>query len=344
MLRSGVVIDSRYQNHLTGAGHPERPSRIAALLGLVEDCVRAGLQRIDPRAATVEELALVHSEAHIARVAGTASRPASAFDADTPASSDSHETALLAAGGLLALLEAIIEGEVDNGFAMVRPPGHHAEADRAMGFCLFNNVAVGARHLCERHGLQRVLVMDWDVHHGNGTQHSFAADPGVLYLSTHQYPWYPGTGAVHEAGTAEGEGFTVNLPLPAGCGDEEYFELFETVIDPICRQFSPQFVLVSAGFDGHLQDPMASMSLSTESFGLMARSLLRLAADSCDGRWAAVLEGGYDLEALGASVLRVLDEMDGERLAEPIPGGTGSGELANRMWSVQRRYWSEPGG
>jgi acetoin utilization deacetylase AcuC-like enzyme len=295
MLRTGLVIDPRYQNHLTGAGHPERPSRIAALLNLVEDYGREELQRIEPRAATVEELALVHSEAHIARVAATASRPASAFDADTPVSADSHETALLAAGGLLALLDAIIEN----------------------------------------------VVMDWDVHHGNGTQHSFAADPGVLYLSTHQYPWYPGTGAANEVGTAEGEGFTVNLPLPPGCGDGDYLELFETVIDPICRQFSPEFVLVSAGFDGHLQDPMAGMSLSTESFGLMARSLLRLAADSCDGRWAAVLEGGYDLEALGASVLRVLDEMGGERLAEPIPDRQGSGELADRMWSVQRRYWSE---
>jgi len=341
MLRTGIVVDARYQDHYTGRNHPERPARIGTLLTLVEEYQRPGVKRFAPRVATPEELALIHDPAHIGLVAATAKKNHFAFDADTPVSGQSYPTALLATGGLLTLLEAIMTREVDNGFAFVRPPGHHAERNRAMGFCLFNSVAIGAQYLREKFGLRRVLVMDWDVHHGNGTQHSFYDDPGVLYVSTHQYPYYPGTGAAEEAGRGQGEGYTVNLPIPAGWGDAEYQELFQGVIDPICRQFDPEFVLISAGFDAHRRDPLGGMEVTEEGFGMMARVLLRLARDHAQGRCAAILEGGYDLEGLQQSVLRVLDEMSGDKLLQPLAALAPRG-LLPRVRDVQRQHWELP--
>jgi acetoin utilization deacetylase AcuC-like enzyme len=339
MLRTAVVIDERYEEHETGHGHPERAERVAVLRNLIDSPDRAGLIRVEPRPAAPDELALVHTEEHLKRVAGTAGAGPQALDADTPVSSRSYETALLASGGLLALVDSILAGEADNGFALVRPPGHHAEADRAMGFCLFNSVAIAARSLQERFGLDRVLIVDWDVHHGNGTQHSFADDPGVLYVSTHQHPFYPGTGAIDEVGAGDGESFTLNVPMPAGCGDSEYLDAFVRVIDPVCRQFEPQFVLVSAGFDAHLRDPLASMRVSEEGFGCLARVLLRIAAEHAGGRFAAVLEGGYDLDALSGSVARVLDEMKGERMDEALPAITADCPAVPRVAQVHGRYW-----
>jgi acetoin utilization deacetylase AcuC-like enzyme len=340
MRRTGVVIDRRYQDHQTGPGHPERPERIATLLRIIEGADRRHLHPLEPRSASRGELAMIHDPAHIDRVAATASQPSSAFDADTPVSSDSYRTALLAVGGLLTLIDAIIGDEVDNGFAMVRPPGHHAEADRAMGFCLFNNVAIAAEYLRRRHGLERVLIVDWDVHHGNGTQHSFAYEENVLYLSTHQWPYYPGTGAANEVGRGAGEGTTVNLPLPAGCGDAEYLHLFEHVVDPICRQFQPEFVLISAGFDAHLLDPLAGMQVTEQGFALMARTLLRIAADCARGRCAAVLEGGYSQQALAESVIAVLNEMTEDGPPASFPTASSAEKLVEWIVSIQGRYWN----
>ncbi|OFV87835.1 MAG: histone deacetylase, partial [Acidobacteria bacterium RBG_16_68_9] len=212
MACTGFVLDPRYMEHDTGRGHPERPERIAVLADVIPRL--PDLRRVEPRLATPEELTLVHDEGHLARVARTRDLASYAFDPDTRASPRSFEAACLATGGCLALIDEVMAGRLRNGFAFVRPPGHHAERDRAMGFCLFNNVAVGAAHLLRQYGLQRVLVMDWDVHHGNGTQHMFERDPGVLYVSTHQYPFYPGTGALDEVGDGDGTGFTVNLPFP----------------------------------------------------------------------------------------------------------------------------------
>ena len=240
------------------------PERIAVLAEAFSG--QPGLQRIEPRAASPEEITLVHEEAHFAEVARTRDLPSYSFDADTPASSRSFETALLAAGGLLTLLDEVMSGRLRNGFAFVRPPGHHAERDRAMGFCLFNNVAVGAAYLRQKHRLGRVLIVDWDVHHGNGTQHMFEDDPHVLYVSTHQYPFYPGTGAADEVGLGDGEGFTVNLPLPAGFGNAEYVEAFQTVVEPIVEQYEPEFILISAGFDPHARDPLAGMRVTEAGF------------------------------------------------------------------------------
>ncbi len=341
LLRTGIVVDARYQEHDTGRNHPERPDRIATLVDSFAQYHRAGLQRFDPRLATPAEIALVHDTSHVDRVAATAQQNRFAFDADTPVSAQSYRTALLATGGLLTLLEAIMTQDIDNGFALVRPPGHHAERDRAMGFCLFNSVAIGAQYLRDRFGLNRILVMDWDVHHGNGTQHSFYDDPGVLYVSTHQYPYYPGTGALNEVGKGQGEGYTINLPLSSGCGDAEYQELFTDVIAPICRQFNPEFVLISAGFDAHSRDPLGGMEVTEAGFGAMARVLLQIAQDHAHGRCAAILEGGYDLEGLQKSVRCVLDEMAGGQLAASLPSYPSPG-LASTAWKVQGRYWESP--
>ncbi|HQN96484.1 MAG TPA: histone deacetylase [Thermoanaerobaculales bacterium] len=339
MLRTGIVIDRRYEAHEPGAGHPERPERIAALRAALDGCERGGLLRVEPRAATTEELALVHDPGYLDQVAASAAHQRFAFDGDTWVSSASHHTARLAAGGVLALVDAVMAGEVDNGFACVRPPGHHAEADRAMGFCLFNNVAVAACHLQRRHGLDRVMIVDWDVHHGNGTQHTFDDDPAVLFLSLHQHPFFPGTGGVREVGRGRGEGATVNLPLPAGCGDAEYLRLFESVVDPVCRRFAPQFVLVSAGFDAHRDDPLAGMRMTEQGFGAICRLLLRATAEVAGHRCVAVLEGGYELRALTASVLRVVDELGGERLTEALPSPPADSRVVDPLIAAHRERW-----
>ena len=339
MADTGVVIDPRYLQHDTGAGHPERPERIGALLPLVN---RAAAQctAIPARHASGDELALVHDGAYVEQVAATQYKPGFAFDADTPTCERSYEVARLAAGGFLALLDAVMARQVHNGFAFVRPPGHHAERHRAMGFCLFNNVAVGAEYLRNRHGLERILIVDWDLHHGNGTQHMFESDPGVLYVSSHQYPYYPGTGALDEVGRGNGEGYTVNLAFPAGFGDAEYLDAFARIVAPIAHQYAPQFVLISAGFDAHARDPLGGMEVSEAGFKALTRLLLDIARHHADGRCAAILEGGYDLTAIRNSASEVLTELQGERdsLSGPaVPSRAGG--LIERIRKVQGRYW-----
>ena len=341
-MRTALVLDRRYEAHDPGPGHPESPQRIRAIGDALASYRRDGLVELEPRPASADDLALNHGAEHIERVGATAGVPYFAFDADTPTSARSYETARLAAGGYLALLDAIMAGEADNGFALVRPPGHHAEANRAMGFCLFNNVAIGARHLRARHGLGRVLIVDWDVHHGNGTQRSFYDDPTVLYASTHQYPFYPGTGAATEVGSAAGAGRTVNVPFPAGCGDDEFVAAFTDLIVPIAAQFRPEFVLISAGFDAHRRDPLAAMQMTEAGYRALTRAVMQVARDHAGGKVAAILEGGYDLRALGASVTAVLDELEGRTLDTPIatpqphPGVLAAAVIA------QREYWDVP--
>jgi acetoin utilization deacetylase AcuC-like enzyme len=338
MSETGIVLDPRYMEHDTGYGHPERPERIGVLLRSILE--RSGVRRLEPRHATPEDLLLVHDEGHYAKVARTQDLASYAFDADTPASARSFETACLAAGGLLSLVDEVMSGRLRNGFAFVRPPGHHAERGRAMGFCLFNNVAVAAAHLRRRHGVRRVLVMDWDVHHGNGTQHAFEREPGVLYASTHRYPFYPGTGAADEVGDADGRGFTVNVPLPGGCADAEYIDAFRRIIEPIAALYEPEFVLISAGFDPHLHDPLGGMGVTEAGFAAMARSLIGVAEATAGGRCVAVLEGGYDLEALREGSSRVLDELRGEGTT-PIADDAGSraGPLLDAVRRLQSEYW-----
>ena len=308
-----LVLDPRFREHRTPPGHPERPERIAALLPLLDEVEERGLLLVPPRPATREEIVAVHEPAHWDRVAASAMVAHTIFDPDTSAGSRSFEVALLAAGGFLALIDTIMDGRAERGLALVRPPGHHAETCRAMGFCLFDNVAVGAAML-RRRGFEKVAIVDWDVHHGNGTQQIFWRDPSVLFVSLHQFPWYPGTGAEDETGEAEGEGATLNLPLPEGCGDAAYLTAFDERVIPALRSFEPDFLLVSAGFDAHYRDPLGGMRVTDEGFAEMTRKLRDEADALCDGRLALVLEGGYHLDALRESVAAVLDV-----LAEPTP-------------------------
>jgi acetoin utilization deacetylase AcuC-like enzyme len=309
IMATGFVFDERYTLHDTGPGHPERPDRIRAIGERLRGSgIWDRLSHIEALPAAPEAIERVHPVPYIRGIEAACAAGRDHLDADTALSAQSYEIALLAAGGTLAACDAVMRGEVRNAFAAVRPPGHHAERDRAMGFCLFNNVVVAARHLQGEHGVGRVLILDWDVHHGNGTQHILEEDPTVYYISLHQWPLYPGTGAASERGRGAGEGFTLNLPIPAGCGDDEYMAAFEEAGQEMDR-FAPEFILISAGFDAHRRDPLAGMRVTEDGFRRMARRMLDLAAKHCGGRLVAVLEGGYDLDGLSGSVEVCLEEM-----------------------------------
>ena len=309
MKRSGVVIDQDYLKHRPGSGHPERPERIQVLLKLTEELDPGKFQLLPPKAATRAEIESCHGPDYVSLLESTAKANQFALDGDTITCRDSFGVGLLAVGGFLRLLDAIATGEHPNGFALVRPPGHHALRNRAMGFCLFNTIAIGAQHLKRTYGAKRILIMDWDVHHGNGTQDAFYDDPSVLFISTHQFPYYPGSGAVDEVGVGAGEGYTVNIPLPAGCADAEYLRVFNDVVVPAAAEFAPEWILVSAGFDPHRRDPLGGMGVTEAGFGAMARMLLALAERYAGARIAFLLEGGYDLAALRNSVAAVLNAM-----------------------------------
>ena len=302
--KTGFVYDEAYLAHGTGPGHPERPERLTAIVAHLEEIgLMDRLTRLSPTPASTEWLAQIHDPSYITEVE-RACREGRAWlhSTDTPVSAQSYQAALLAAGGVLAAVDAVIEGSVRNAFCAIRPPGHHALRDRAMGFCLFNNVAIAARYVQKKHGLDKVLIVDWDVHHGNGTQAAFYEDPSVLYFSVHQYPYYPGTGAETETGAGPGEGYTLNAPLTAGSGDRQYTDVFQQVLKPKALQFRPDFVLVSAGFDAHADDPLASMNVTAGGYGAMTRVVKTIAEECCSGRIVSVLEGGYNTDALGASV------------------------------------------
>jgi acetoin utilization deacetylase AcuC-like enzyme len=310
-----IIWSDAYREHETGS-HPERPERIDALRrGLTEAGTFERHRVLEPPLASVEDLALVHSPQLIDLVSRVADSGGGWLDADTVVSLASFEIASLAAGGAIQAVESALEG--GTAFALVRPPGHHAEPGRAMGFCLFNNVAVAIEHARLRRGVARVAVLDWDVHHGNGTQAAFWTDPDVLYVSLHQYPFYPGSGAATERGGGAGEGATVNIPLAAGGDDEVYARAFDEVVVPAIRAFEPELLVVSAGFDAHQDDPLAMMRVSTEGFRRMARQAGELAGDLCAGRLALVLEGGYNLQSLTESVIAVIDELTERSGTEP---------------------------
>jgi acetoin utilization deacetylase AcuC-like enzyme len=324
------VRDPLYLKHSNGPGHPESPERLEVIDRMLADFPRRDrLVEVPARDARREELARVHTEEHLRRIEATRGRPLTVLDPDTSANADSCAAALRAAGGVLAAVEAVLDGGYAGAFAAVRPPGHHAEADRAMGFCLFNNAAVAARFALKARGLRRVLLVDWDVHHGNGSMHSFYDSPEVLYFSVHQYPHYPGTGGVEEIGRGPGAGYTVNVPLPGGQGDEEYLAVFRKLLTPVALAYRPELILVSAGFDIHRDDPLADMRVTAAGFAGMTRILTGIAGECCPGRLVFALEGGYDLAALAGGVSAVLEEL----LAEPGrvgPEGTESPDTATR--------------
>jgi len=310
---TGFVYGDIYLAHKTSQGHPERPERLEAIVQMLK---RTGLDselvRLEPVEASTEWITAVHTAEYVQRVKRSCEGGIRYLDStDTPVSKQSYEVALAAVGGVLAAVDAVMEGKVRNAFCAVRPPGHHALADQAMGFCLFNNVAIAARYIQKKHGLAKVLVVDWDVHHGNGTQAAFYDDPTVFYFSVHQYPFYPGSGSRGEKGAGEGLGFTLNAPLPAGTGDAEYVQVFQESLKPAALQFRPDFVLISAGFDAHRHDLLGGMSVTAEGFAEMTRIVRQIADECCDGRIVSMLEGGYELEGLAESTeahLRALCE------------------------------------
>ncbi len=304
MGKTGLVYDPHYLDHDMGMGHPESPNRLRAIMQQLEQSgILKRLTRIEPRKAEDEWVTQIHQPGYVAALtkhAPTYGRLS--LDPDTSMSPGSLTAAYLAAGGALAGIDAIMNKQVDHVFCAVRPPGHHAEAGRAMGFCLFNNVAIAARYAQKRHRIQRVLIVDWDVHHGNGTQHSFEDDPSVLFFSVHQYPHYPGTGRGTECGTGAGEGFTINVPMEPGGGDDDYRAVFYQTLVPAADSFKPDFVMISAGFDAHKDDPLASMGLTDAGYADLTTIVAGIAKRHASGRILSTLEGGYNLTALAASV------------------------------------------
>jgi acetoin utilization deacetylase AcuC-like enzyme len=297
-MRVALYDDPAFRAHDSGHAHPERPQRLDAVRRGLRD-LEPQLQLLTPRPATSKELLRAHTDDHLALIASTRGKTVR-LDPDTQAGPQSYAAALLAAGAVVDAVEQVLDGTLDRAFCAVRPPGHHAEADRAMGFCLFNNVAVGAAAALAR-GICRVAIIDFDVHHGNGTQAIFERDPRVLYISSHAYPFYPGTGALDEVGEGPGHGFTVNLPLPESMGDGEYVRIYREIVLPIGRSFEPELVLVSAGFDPHAGDPLAPMRVTPAGFAALAQVCLEIAAGAAHERAVFALEGGYDLEGIARS-------------------------------------------
>ena len=332
-----LLLDSPvFEEHAPPAYHPERPERLkAARAAVAEAAVR--WEHVTPREATDDELTRVHHARYVEALSKMRGDEGH-LDADTYVSKGSVATARAAAGGLIDLVDALIRGPITKGFALVRPPGHHARPDQAMGFCLLNSVAVAAAH-ARAQGLSRILVLDWDVHHGNGTQEIFLRDPSVLYISTHQFPFYPGTGALEEQGEVDGRGFTVNIPLAANGGDAVYRAAFERVVLPVIESYAPELVLVSAGFDASMRDPLAEMELSAAAFGWMARAIAVEAERSAKGRVAVVLEGGYDLVSLeaglGATIKGTMRSEATDIARDPDAEDVGrAARMASRYWSA----------
>lgn len=318
-MATGYVYDEIFLKHFL-PGHPESPDRLQSVLAeLQTDSLLPRLTSIPARLATEAELARCHEPQHIEAIKAISRNGGGHLDLDTYATPFSYEAAVRAAGGLIDLTGAVVTGAVQNGFALVRPPGHHATATRAMGFCLFNNVALAARAAQSQHGLERVAVIDFDVHHGNGTQDIFAQDPSVLFVSSHQYPHYPGSGHFQERGYGAGQGTLVNLPLSPGIGDEGFKALYGQLVFPLLRRFKPELILVSAGFDAHWDDPLAQLGLSLEGYFWLARSLIELAAEVCQGRVVFTLEGGYNLRVLAPGVANTFRALLGQtEPADPL--------------------------
>ncbi len=307
----GYLLDNRYLLHNPGQDHPESPERLIPVRQALEPFTASGRwQPLQPRRASVRELQLVHTPSHIENIEQAAKRAPFSLDPDTSVSTDSYETALLAAGGVLQCIDSICSGKLRRIFAFVRPPGHHAGRENARGFCLFNNVAVAAAYARLEHRLERLAIIDFDVHHGNGTQSSFYGDPSVLYVSSHQYPFYPGSGNFNEVGRGSGKGYTLNFPLPEGSGDSNFVPIYTKIVPKVLEQFSPQLIIVSAGFDGHFSDSYGGLLLTHSGYAAAAASLIAAAERLCDGKICFVLEGGYSPQALKDCIGAIMTEME----------------------------------
>jgi acetoin utilization deacetylase AcuC-like enzyme len=307
-MTTAYLYDPLYMKHRTGYGHPERPERLAA----INDAIMGApyyreLVKIRPSLPEMRYIEMIHSPSYIQRVMKEIMSGAQYLDSmDTGVCQESFDIALQAVGGALNMCDAIMDGRATNGFCAIRPPGHHAERDCAAGFCIFNNIAIAARYLQSKHGIGTIAIIDWDVHHGNGTQHSFEKDNTILYISLHQYPHYPGTGSSSEIGIGAGKGYTLNIPMQAGSGDREYMEAFLTRVIPRLDEFKPEIILISAGFDAHRLDPLSSIRLSSESFAEFTGMLKSAAERHANSRLISFLEGGYDCNALADGVTKMM--------------------------------------
>ncbi len=335
----GIVADKRYLEHETGA-HVESPRRLRVIYDMLErELIMDKVLSISPRYASEEEVAMNHAPEYIRMLKNFG---AGYLDADTVLSGRSYDTALLAVGGSLNMVDAIYGDHISRGFALVRPPGHHAEYNKSMGFCLFNNTAIAARHILQKYGLKRIAIFDWDLHHGNGTEHSFYDKSEVLYISIHQSPCYPGTGRLSDVGEGDGEGFNVNIPLPAGAGDKEYIQLTNDFVVPIISEYSPDIIFVSAGFDTHISDPLGGMNVTASGFGEMSRLIFSLADNICRSKAAFFLEGGYSLDGLGSSVKKVIQTAvsGSSDTYRPKDSGINIDVLMEKTAEIQRKYWN----
>ncbi len=343
MSTLAIIKDNRYTEHIAGPGHPESPNRLRVIHELI-DKEFSHLPLIQPRLAAQDELALVHDAFYIQTVAATEGKSHSQLDADTGLCARSYEIARLAAGGLLQAVDSLVSrpsslASPSSVFAFVRPPGHHAEPDRGMGFCIFNNIAIAAEYAKKKYGLKRILIVDWDLHHGNGTQWAFYDDPSVLFFSSHQFPYYPGSGNFDQVGTGPGEGFTVNSPFPAGFGDAEYIQVYNSILKPIALEYRPELVLVSAGFDPYVKDPLGGMEVTGEGFGALARIVREIAEATCGGKVVITLEGGYNPDGLREGVRAVLQAFE-KKLQTVTPTPAREAEPVIRaIISNHKKYW-----
>lgn len=312
-MATAIVHHPIYEKHDTGIGHPEAPRRYRAVMGALQDDAElwSSLREITPAKAAQGIVQAAHTPQHFKRVEGAFASGMDRLDADTVISMRSFDAALVAAGGAIAAVDAVMQGEVRNAFVAARPPGHHATGERAMGFCLFNNIAVAARYAQNKYkDVERAVIVDWDVHHGNGTQGIFYSDPSVFFFSMHQYPWYPGTGSRGETGQGKGLGTTLNVPVKAFTKAADQVRAFEAAIEEIASKIKPDIIFISAGFDAHLTDPLGQLQIEDPDFAEMTRVMMQWADDACGGRIVSCLEGGYNLETLGETVknhVRVLN-------------------------------------
>jgi acetoin utilization deacetylase AcuC-like enzyme len=318
-MTTAYVTDTRFAAH-TLAGHVEYAGRLTAIQALLDEYrLPECMVHLTPELATDSQLRAVHTDDYLDLLAWTTQQKGLQLGPDTYVLPESFEVARLSSGATIRGVDAVLNGETRNALVCARPPGHHATPQMGMGFCLLNNVAIAARHAQNAHGLKRIMIIDYDVHHGNGTQAAFYADPGVLYLSTHQFPWYPGTGAVSETGAGAGVGTTVNVPVPATVGNEGFGQIYEQIVWPVARRFQPELILVSAGFDAHWADPLGQIKLDLKGYDLLSRELIAVAEALCDGRIVFTLEGGYNLTSLSHGVLNVAYALLGDpQVVDPL--------------------------
>ncbi len=345
MTRLGLVWDPVFLEHITDEGHPEHPRRLRILYDLLKNATLSRhIATIAPRRATDHEILGVHSPAYLKKVKGTAAFPSSTLSADTLACDRTYDVASMAAGGTISAIEQVLARRVSHALVLARPPGHHAERSRAMGYCIFNNVAIGAVTARKEMGVERVMVIDWDLHHGNGTQHIFDRDPSVFFFSSHQFPHYPGTGHLTETGMGPGEGTTLNVPLGKGWTDGDFIALYRRLLPPVTHGFAPQLILVSAGFDLHTGDPLGGMKVTPAGFAGLTRLIVDLAGEACEGRVVFCLEGGYDPGALVESVFAMIHELTGQTRCD-LDALAATADLAKvdqlitRCAHIHGRFW-----